>query len=48
MYRVIHQSKAIEFGCFLDAWLYAFLELRSWSKIVGSDGTWIVNPALTN
>lgn len=45
MYQVKQQGKVIErFGIFTDAWLYVCLECRAFARIVGPDGTWLVNP----
>ena len=48
-YTVFHQGHAKKaFFYFFDAWLYAFMELPSWSRIKGPDGTWVVNPHTVN
>jgi hypothetical protein len=48
-YTVFHQGIAKRaFRLFVDAWLYAFLELPSHSRIRGPDGTYTVNPPFTN
>lgn len=45
MYMVRQQGKTIEsFTMFVDAWLYVYLELASYARIVGPDGIWIINP----
>lgn len=45
MYHVRQDGKTIgRFGIFTDAWLYVFLELGSFARIVGPDGIWYVNP----
>jgi hypothetical protein len=48
-YTVFHQGQAKKaFHFFFDAWLYAFLELPSYSRIRGPDGVWTVNPHSVN
>lgn len=45
MYQVRQGGRIIErFGIFVDAWLYVFLELDTYARILGPDGVWIVNP----
>lgn len=45
MYLVRQQGKIVEkFTMFVDAWLYVFLELNAFARIVGPDGIWLVNP----
>ena len=45
MYRVRQRGKVIKsFGIFVDAWLYVYLELNAFARIVGADGIWSVNP----
>lgn len=45
MYRVRQQGRIIKaFNIFTDAWLYVYLEMDSFARIVGPDGVWIVNP----
>jgi hypothetical protein len=45
MYLVRQQGKTIEeFTWFVDAWLFAYLELDTFVRIVGPEGVWIVNP----
>jgi hypothetical protein len=45
MYRVRQQGKVIEtFPSFLDAWLYVYLELAAYARIIGPDGRWSINP----
>jgi hypothetical protein len=45
MYQVRQKGKVIEqFGDFILAWLYVYLELDSHARIVGPDGIWSVNP----
>jgi hypothetical protein len=42
---VRQQGKIIvSFTMFVDAWLYVFLELESYARIVGPEGIWIINP----
>lgn len=49
MYRVINQGKVVaSFRTFVDAWLCAFLDFPSYSRIRGPDGVWVVNPATSN
>lgn len=50
-YTVFHQGRACKaFGLFVDAWLFAILELRSHSRIreQGSNQVWTINPKTTN
>lgn len=48
-YTVFHQGQAKQaFEYFFEAWLYAFMELPSWSRIRGPDGIWTVNPHSVN
>lgn len=45
-YTVFQQGQAKQaFHYFHEAWLYAFLELKSFSRIRGPDGVWKVDPA---
>jgi len=45
MYQVRQRGKTIEmFGIFTDAWLYVYLELDTFARIVGPDGIWSINP----
>jgi hypothetical protein len=45
MYLVRQQGKTLEaFKMFLDAWLFVYLELGAFARIVGPDGVWVVNP----
>lgn len=45
MYLVRQQGKIVErFTMFVDAWLYVFLELDTFARIIGPDGIWSVNP----
>lgn len=48
MYHLIHEGKILQFHYFVDAWLHAILELKSFSKITGPDGEWTVNPPKAN
>lgn len=48
-YKVFQYGKLISsFEYFHEAWLYIFLELKSYAIIRGHDGNWIVNPASSN
>lgn len=49
-YTVFHCGRAKKsFAYFFEAWLFCYLDLPSWSIVVGPDGsTWIVNPARAN
>lgn len=45
MYRVFqHGLIQASYDLFVDAWLFAVLELRSFSIIKGPDGEWHVDP----
>lgn len=45
MYQVRQRGRIVErFGIFIDAWLYVYLELDAFARIVGPDGIWSVNP----
>jgi hypothetical protein len=45
MYLVRQQGKTLEaFTIFVDAWLFVYLELDAFARIVGPDGVWVVNP----
>lgn len=49
MYQVINQGQVItRFNLFIDAWLFAYLDMSCFSHIVGYDGLWVVNPPLAN
>ena len=49
MYHVQQKDKIIgDFKIFADAWLYAKLELTTFSTIIGPDGFWKINPFLMN
>jgi len=50
-YTVFHGGRAVRaFEMFVDAWLFAFLELPSYSRIRerGSPEVWTVTPKTTN
>jgi hypothetical protein len=48
-YWLIHQQEVIGFTFFFEAWLYAKLDLNSWSQIYGPDGeSWTVSPYNVN
>ena len=49
MYKVIQKGKVIgSYQFFFEAWLYVYLELPCFAWIRGPDGTWVVNPPLSN
>ncbi len=48
-YKVIIDGKIVKrFSLFHDAWLYSILECSVWTKIVGPDGEWKINPLKAN
>jgi hypothetical protein len=50
-YTVFNQGRAVRaFDWFFDAWLFAILELGSYSRIRerGSNEVWTINPKTTN
>jgi len=45
-YFVLHQGVRVKnFLYFFDAWLYCYLDLKSWSQIKDlNNNVWVVNP----
>jgi hypothetical protein len=49
MYQVKQQDKVVfQSSFFVDAWLFAKLNAGTTVMIVGRDGQWKIDPALTN
>lgn len=47
-YAVVSHKEVKGFCLFIDAWLYAVVDLKADCKIVGPDGEWKINSPTTN
>ena len=47
-YAVVSKEEVKSFCLFIDAWLYAIVDLKTDSTIVGPDGEWKITSPTTN